>query len=78
MIDRPVRLALLVAAAAALSIVVAPPMFTRGRDVSIDSSGNEEGCSALRVRFDGVATATEEQHLTVPGGTPLKLHAPDR
>ncbi len=75
MIDRPVRLALIVASATALALFAASPAFARGRDVSIDSSGNEEGCSALRVRFGGVAAVTEEQTLTVPGGTPLRLHA---
>lgn len=76
MIDRPVRLALVVASATALALFAASPAFARGGDVSIDASGSEEGCSALRVRFGGVAAVKEEQTLSVPGGTPFRLHAP--
>jgi hypothetical protein len=76
MTDRPGRLALLAVAATTVALTLATPAAARGRDVSIDSSGGDEGCGSLRVRFDGLTAVKEEQTLTVPGRTPLKLHAP--
>lgn len=77
MLDRPFRFALLAAAATVLALGLADPALARHRDVSIDSSGGEEGCSGLRVRFDDVTAVKGEQTLSVPGGTPMRLHAPD-
>jgi len=76
MLDRPLRFALLAAAATILALGPADSALARDRDVSIDSSGSEQGCSGLRVRFDGVTAVKGEQSLSVPGGTPLRLHAP--
>lgn len=53
------------------------PALARNAEVSIDSSGSEQGCAGLRVRFDGETAVKAEQSLSVPGGTPLRLHAPD-
>jgi hypothetical protein len=75
--DRPLRFALLAAAATVLALALADSALARNRDVSIDSSGGEEGCGGIRVRFDGLAGVKGEQSLTVPGGTPVRLHAPD-
>ncbi|MBK9089888.1 MAG: hypothetical protein IPL90_12900 [Holophagales bacterium] len=77
MLDRPLRHALFATAATMLTLGLAGSALGRGRDVSIDSSGGEEGCAALRVRFNGVTAVKEEQSLAVPGGTALRLHAPD-
>ncbi len=77
MLDRLLRFALLAAAATILALGLAGSALARGRDISIDSSGGEEGCAALRVRFNGVTAVKEEQSLAVPGGTTLRLHAPD-
>jgi hypothetical protein len=71
MLDRPVRLALLAAAATALSFSLASPALSWGRDVSIDSRGDGGGCEAFRVRFGGEEAIRETQTVTVPGGTPL-------
>lgn len=76
MLDRPLRLTLLAAASALLVAGLADPAHARGREVSIDSSGGGEGCASLRVRFGGVPAIKEVQVLAVPGGTPLRLHAP--
>lgn len=76
MLDRPLRLALLAAAAALLVAGPEGSAHARGREVTIDSSGGEEGCASFRVRFGGVPAFREEQVLAVPGGTPLRLHAP--
>ncbi|MBK6406869.1 MAG: hypothetical protein IPF66_18605 [Holophagales bacterium] len=77
MLDRPLRFALLAAAATVLAVGLAHPALARGRDVSVDSSGGEAGCGELLVRFDGVTAVKEEQTLVVAGGTPLRLLAPD-
>lgn len=77
MLDRPLRFALLAAAATVLAVCLADSALARGRDVSVDSSGGEAGCSELRVRFDGVTAVKQEQTLVVAGGTPLRLFAPD-
>lgn len=77
MLDRPLRFALLAAAAALFAAGLADSALARGRDVSIDSSGGEAGCGELRVRIDGVTALKEEQTLVVAGGTPLRLLAPD-
>ena len=77
MLDRPLRFALLAAAATVLAVGLADSALARGRNVSIDSSGGEAGCGELRVRFDGATGVKEEQTLVVPGGTPLRLFAPD-
>jgi hypothetical protein len=76
MSDRPLRFALLAAATTVLALGLADPALARDRDVSIDSSGSEQGCSGLRVHFDGVTAVKGEQTLSVPGGTPLRLRAP--
>ena len=76
MFDRPLRFALLASAATVLALCLADSALARDADVSIDSSGGAEGCAGLRVRFDGVTAVKGEQSLSVPGGTPLKLHAP--
>lgn len=77
MLDRTLRFALLAAAATVLTLGPAKSVLARDGDVSIDSSGSEKGCSALRVRFDGVTAVKGEQTVSVPGGSPLMLHAPD-
>jgi hypothetical protein len=77
MLDRPLRFALLAATAAVLAVGLADTALARGRNVSIDSSGGEAGCSGLLVRFDDVTAVKAEQMLVVPGGTPLRLVAPD-
>jgi hypothetical protein len=77
MLDRPFRFAFLAAASTVLAIGLADSALARDREVSIDSSGSEQGCAGLRVRFDGVTAVKGEQTLSVPGGTPLRLHAPD-
>lgn len=75
--DRPLRFALLAAAATILALGLADPALARDGDVLIDSSASEQGCGALRVRFDGVQAVKGEQTVSVPGGTPLRLHASD-
>lgn len=77
MLDRTLRFALLAAAATVLATGLDESALARDGDVSIDSSGSEQGCSALRVRFDGVQAVKGEQTVSVPGGTPLRLHASD-
>ncbi|MBK8598886.1 MAG: hypothetical protein IPP07_09110 [Holophagales bacterium] len=77
MLDRTLRFALLAAATTVLVLGLADPALARNAEVSIDSSGSEQGCAGLRVRFDGETAVKAEQSLSVPGGTPLRLHAPD-
>ena len=45
MLDRPLRFALLAAAATVLALALADSALARDRDVSIDSSGGDEGCA---------------------------------
>jgi hypothetical protein len=76
MLDRPLRFALVTAAATVLALTLADSALARGPNVSIDSSDGEEGRGGFRVRFDGATGVRGEQSLIVPRGTPLRLHTP--
>jgi hypothetical protein len=53
-LDRPLRFALLAAAATVLAVGLADSTLARGRDVAIDSSGAEAGSGEPLVRLSTV------------------------
>ncbi len=78
MTERTLRAVALAAATAAATLVLTTPALAwGGRNVSIDTDGGRAtGCAAVHVTIDGRSAVKEEVTLSVPGGTPLHLHAP--